>query len=148
MKIGELAKAGGVLVQTVRYYERYGLLRPPIRTAAQYRIYGDKDLQRLRFILHAKTLGFTLNEIKQVIRLSERQVCPCGEVFKFAEERLSNLQWQIKQLTKFRDHLADAVKRWKKSPGEPPKGDAICVLIEQTMVNPNGSAEKRNEQSR
>jgi DNA-binding transcriptional MerR regulator len=72
MKIGELAKAGGVLVQTVRYYERYGLLRPPERTAAQYRIYSDKDLQRLRFILHAKTLAFTLNEIKQVIRLSER----------------------------------------------------------------------------
>jgi hypothetical protein len=69
-------------------------------------------------------------------------------VFKFAEERLSNLQRQIEQLTKFRDHLADAVKRWKKSPGEPPKGDAICVLIEQTMVNPNGSAEKRNKQSR
>src|SRR5215470_15566683 len=49
------------------------------------------------------------------------------------EARLENLQRQIEQLTKFRDHLANAVKRWKNAPGEAPKGDAICVLIEQTI---------------
>ena len=146
MKIGEFAQAGGVSVQTIRYYERYGLLKPPDRTTAQYRIYSNKDLQRLRFILHAKTLGFTLNEIKQVLQLSERRVCPCGEVFKFAEERLSDLQLEIERLTKFRDHLADAVKRWKKS-GEAPKPDSICVLIEQTMVNPNGLAERSRKKT-
>src|SRR5215469_5811414 len=118
-----MPQAGGVSVQTIRYYERYGLLRPPDRTAARYRIYNDKDLQRLRFILHAKTLGFTLDEINRVLQLSQRQVCPCGEVLRMAEARLENLQRQIEQLTKFRDHLANAVKRWKNSPGEPPKGD-------------------------
>jgi len=145
MKIGELATAGGVSVQTVRYYERHGLLKPPDRTATQYRIYRDKDLQRLCFILHAKTLGFTLDEINRILELSRRRVCPCGEVLKMGEERLADVQRQIEQLTKFRDQLGRAVKHWKKSPSAAPKGDAICVLIEQTMAESKGSPERRNK---
>jgi DNA-binding transcriptional MerR regulator len=88
----------------------------------------------LRFILHAKTLGFTLDEIKHILQLSERRTCPCGEVLKIGEERLAELQTQIEQLTKFRNQLARAVSRWKKGPREAPSGDAICILIERTMA--------------
>jgi len=135
MHIGELAKRGGVTVQTVRYYERYGLLQQPERKPSRYRIYGDRDVHRLRFILQAKKLGFTLDQIKHFLQLRERRACPCGEVRKIGEERLAELQSQIEQLTKFRDQLASAVAQWKKCPDEVPSGDAICVLIERTMTS-------------
>ena len=148
MHTGGLAKQGGVSVQTVRYYERYGLLQEPERKPSRYRIYRDRDVHRLRFILQAKTLGFTLEEIKHILHLSERRTCPCGEVLKIGEERLAELQSQIEQLTKFRNQLARAVTQWKKCPEEAPAGDAICVLIERTMAGSSGpvsdSEERRN----
>src|SRR5439155_23197063 len=139
MHIGDLAKQGGVSVQTVRYYERYGLLQEPERKPSRYRIYRDKDVHRLRFILQAKMLGFTLDEIKHILHLSERRTSPCGEVLRIGEERLTELQSQIEQLTKFRNQLARAVTQWKKCPEEAPAGDAICILIERTMAGSGGS---------
>ena len=136
MRIGELARSAGASVQTVRYYERYGLLREPERTASRYRGYGEGDLFQLRFILKAKTLGFTLHEIKRVLELRQKQSCPCGEVLQFAEERLQRVQAEIEKLSKFRDRLHGAVKRWRKSSRPKLRGDAICVLIEQTMTHP------------
>lgn len=133
MQIGELAKRSGVSVQTVRYYERYGLLRKPERKPSRYRVFGDRDVHHLRFILHSKTLGFTLDEIKHILHLREKQACPCGEVLRIGEERLTELEAQIEELTNFRNQLARAVKDWKKCPGKAPSGDAICVLIERTM---------------
>ena len=85
MQIGSLAKANGVSVQTVRYYERYGLLPKPQRKASSYRIYTDEHVRRLQFVLQAKTLGFTLDEIKEIISLSQRHECPCGRVVRIAE---------------------------------------------------------------
>lgn len=135
MHIGELARRGGVSVQTVRYYERYGLLQPPPRKPSRYRIYGNGDIHRLRFILQAKTLGFTLDEIRHILELSQRRACPCGEVRKIGEQRLTELEGQIQQLTKFRDQLARAVTEWKTCPKQSPTGGALCVLIERTMAD-------------
>jgi len=133
MQIGDLAKRGGVSVQTVRYYERYGLLDKPERKPSRYRIYGEEDVKRLRFILHSKTLGFTLDEIKQILALRKKQSCPCGEVRRIGEERLKELENQIQQLTAFHHELARAVQQWQQVPDEAPAGDAICILIERTM---------------
>ncbi|SRR5207249_932506 len=132
MKIGELATSAGVSVQAVRYYERYGLLRKPERTPSRYRVYRDRDLFQLRFILKAKTLGFTLDEIKRVLELRQKQTCPCGEVLRFAEERLHRVEAEIDKLSKFRNRLRGAVKQWRNSPKSKLPGDAICVLIEAT----------------
>src|SRR5437870_656713 len=98
MQIGSLAKASGVSVQTVRYYERYGLLPKAKRRPSLYRVYTDEHLHRLRFILHAKNLGFTLDEIKEILDLSQRQQCPCGRVLHMAEQRLAAVSRQIEQL--------------------------------------------------
>ena len=148
MQIGELAQRAGVSVQTVRYYERCGLLRKPERKPSLYRVYSDADVRRLQFILHAKALGFTLDEIKQILDLSKRRACPCGEVLRIGQERLADLNAQIEQLARFRNQLADAVKDWQKCPQEAPSGDAICVLIERTMVESSNqksnSIERRN----
>jgi DNA-binding transcriptional MerR regulator len=71
--IGQLAKRGGVGIDTVRYYERSGLLTPRTRLASGYRRYGDTELARLRFIRRAQGLGFTLKEIKQLLALSAQR---------------------------------------------------------------------------
>jgi len=134
MQIGELAKRGGVSIQTVRYYERYGLLPKPERKPSRYRIYGESDIQRLQFVLHAKALGFTLDEIRHILELRRRQVCPCGEVRRLGEERLVQLDAQITELNRFRNKLARAVSQWQKCPGAAPAGDAICVLIERSLM--------------
>lgn len=136
MKIGELAKTAGISVQTIRYYEQCGLMRKPERKPSRYRVYGENDVFRLRFILKAKTLGFTLDEIKHVLELSEKQACPCGDVQRLAEERLARVEAEIHELSKFRDGLARAIKRWQKSSEPALPGNGICVLIEQTMTDP------------
>ena len=120
-------------MQTVRYYERSGLLNKPERKSSLYRVYSEDDVQRLHFILHAKALGFTLDEIKHILDLRKKQACPCGEVRRLGEERLEEVEGQIRQLTAFRDELARAIKQWKQIPDQAPTGDAICVLIERTM---------------
>ena len=143
MHIGELAQKEGVSVQTVRYYERYGLLRKPERNPSRYRVYGERDVQMLRFILYAKTLGFSLDEIKNILRLREQKECPCGEVLKIADRRLHELVEQIAQLEKFHAELARPLKAWKMGPQQAPSGDAICVLIERTMRESERSSNPR-----
>src|SRR5713226_1238006 len=137
MQIGELAKRSGVTVQTVRFYERLKLLPEPQRKDSGYRVYSEHDLKRLRFVRQGKSLGFSLDEIRDILRMRERGHCPCGEVVSIAERHLRSVEQQITQLSKFRDGLSQAVKQWKKSGKKSGKqtisADAICVLIERTL---------------
>jgi len=133
MKIGELAKQVGVNVQTVRFYERRELLPEPMRKESGYRTYGPDDLRRLRFIRHAKTLGFTLTEIATILRMREKGKCPCGEVTKIGQKHLRDLAQQIGRLHRFQAELSRAVKTWKRLGEQRVSADAICVLIERTM---------------
>jgi len=133
MQIGELAKRSGVTVQTVRFYERLKLLPEPQRKDSGYRVYSATELNRLRFIRQGKSLGFSLDEIRNILRMRERGHCPCGEVLSIAERHLRSVEQQITQLSKFRDGLSQAVKQWKKSEKQTISADAICVLIERTL---------------
>lgn len=133
MQIGELAKQGGVSVQTVRFYERRGILPNPLRKESGYRIYGDLDLKRLAFIRQAKALGFSLKEIQEILRMRERGECPCVDVTKIAEKHLRQVGLQIKQLRRFYVELSRWVKTWRRLGKQSISGDAICVLIERTM---------------
>src|SRR2546430_15399315 len=88
MQIGELAKRSAVTVQTVRFYERLRLLPEPQRKDSGYRVYSGPDLKRLLFVRQAKSLGFSLDEIREILRMRERGHCPCGEVITIAERHL------------------------------------------------------------
>jgi DNA-binding transcriptional MerR regulator len=133
MQIGELAKQSGVTIQTVRFYERLKLLPEPQRKDSGYRVYSEPDFKRLLFVRQAKSFGFSLQEIRDILRTRERGHCPCGEVIGIAERHLRSVEQQITQLSKFRDGLNRAVKRWKKSGKQTISADAICVLIEQSL---------------
>ena len=86
--IGKLAKASGVPVSTVRYYEQRGLLQPVARTKSSYRVYGSKSLEQLRFMRAAQASGFTLENISKLIEIREGALDPCAEVKQILERRL------------------------------------------------------------
>ena len=104
-KIGFAAKAAGVTVETVRYYEREGLLGTARRTDAGYRLYSDADVARLQFIRKAKALGFTLNDIAELLQLQDGGGTK-QQVRERVQHRLADLSEKISQLTAIRDALA------------------------------------------
>ena len=105
--IGSLAKRAGVGIDTVRYYERAGLLTPKVRLASGYRRYGDLELARLRFIRRAQTLGFTLKEVRELLTLSARR--DVARVKRSAQAKLADVEKRIAALQKVRDGLASLV---------------------------------------
>ncbi len=98
MTIGQLTKASGARRETVRYYEEIGLLETPSKNSSGYRIYSTSAIDRLMFIRRAKELGFTLNEIRTLIKLSTGEINRCSEVQEFVTDKVSRIRGQIKHL--------------------------------------------------
>lgn len=109
MKIGELGTATDTKVETIRYYERIGLLPPPARTAANYRRYTTGHQQRLNFIRHARSLGFEIAEIRSLLDLAGEPTRDCREADRIATEHLHTVEEKIRRLTALRDELARIV---------------------------------------
>ena len=105
MKIGELARKAGSNSETVRYYERIGLLPRPGRTDSNYRDYSQEDVERLTFIRHARGLGFELVDIRSLIDLAEHPERGCGEADAIASRHLEAVEAKIAQLKKLRSEL-------------------------------------------
>lgn len=112
IQIGELARRSGCNVETVRYYERIGLLPTPARTAG-YRWYETADVRRLKFARHARELGFMLEEVKTLMALSTHDVrSTCAEVRQLAASHLALVRAKIVDLQIIEGVLADAVQRY------------------------------------
>lgn len=109
MQIGQLAMQAGVAIDTVRYYERQGLLPPPERRASGYRQYGEQDIARLRFIRRAKELGFSLQEIQDLLRLSGNPQAKRADVRALAQQRLMDIEHKLRELEAMRATLAHLV---------------------------------------
>ena len=105
MMIGELASRAGVNVQTVRYYERRGLLCQPERTTSGYRQYGPDVLERLRFIKGAQELGFTLEEIEDLLDLRVDDPASCSVVAERARAKLADVRRKIRELQRMESVL-------------------------------------------
>lgn len=108
MTIGAFAKAGGVGVETVRFYERERLLPRPERTKSNYRLYSREDLRRLRFIRHAAELGFTLPEVGRMLALNANPAADAGDFHALALEKIRWIDGKIARLTEMRDILSKA----------------------------------------
>ena len=106
MTIGRIAHAAGTGIETIRYYEREGLIEKPARTASGYRHYRPDVVARLRFIRQAKDLGFSLREIKELLSLRMRARESCGEVKARAEHKIADIERRVAQLTRMRQALA------------------------------------------
>ncbi|MEE8577760.1 MAG: MerR family transcriptional regulator, partial [candidate division Zixibacteria bacterium] len=92
LTIGRLASAAAINVETIRYYERRGLIEQPAKPRVGYRLYDNETLQRLLFIKRAKTLGFSLDEIENLLTLSEGQ---CADVQTLAEQKLDRIKAKV-----------------------------------------------------
>lgn len=105
LTIGQVAKAADVNSQTVRYYERRGLFPTPTRTAAGYRQYADEAVARLRFIKHAQDLGFSLNEIQDLLGLRVRHGAACDAVERRTRKKIEVVQQRIRDLQRMKRTL-------------------------------------------
>lgn len=105
MKIGEASAASGCHIETIRYYERIGLLARPIRTSGGYRAYQPEEVQRLRFITRGRELGFSLEEIRSLLALADDAALTCGEVDHLARHHLAEIRERIRELTRMAKEL-------------------------------------------
>lgn len=130
-KIGEVAKLSGVGIETLRFYEKSGLLERPSRTASGYRMYDDSILDRLAFIKKAQVLGFSLDEIRELIVHKRKGENPCSHVRAKVKDRLADLDEKIRTMTQYRDELAAELKQWEKK--RESEGH-VCGLIEGSHI--------------
>src|SRR5215472_6123307 len=109
--IGALAKHTGTNIETIRYYERIGLLAAPARSSGGYRLYGTGHLKRLTFIRRARTLGFSIGEVRTLLRLADERKRPCAEVRVVAEAHLKDVRAKIVDLRRMERVLKVTVAR-------------------------------------
>jgi MerR family copper efflux transcriptional regulator len=139
--IGKAAKDAGVSVQAVRYYERLGLLPTAHRTPSGYRVYGSDSVNRLRFIKQGQALGFSLDEIREILRLRYEGRSPCECVRSLLQDKLKKIENDIRQLVRFRHDLRKTLRRSKNLPHLPHKASSICPLIQIEPKAKKGDAE-------
>lgn len=111
MKIGELSRATGTNIETIRYYERIGLLPEPARTADNYRSYGEAHRTRLAFVRHSRELGFTIEEVRSLLDLADHPERECSEANLIATRHLAQVEEKIGQLVTLRDELSRIIGR-------------------------------------
>ena len=109
--IGALSKQTGTNIETIRYYERVGLLPAPGRTAGGYRLYGPDHLKRLTFIRRARALGFSLAEVRRLLTLSDQRRRPCADVRVVAAAHLEDVKGKIADLRQMERVLKETVAR-------------------------------------
>ncbi len=115
MTIGMLSQKSETDAQTIRYYERLGLMSKPERTEANYRIYDEDAVLRLHFIKRAKEIGFSLNDIGVLLGMVDGKVRRCDHVKEFAETRLDKIRSQIKNLKSMERTLSNLVAQCQNS---------------------------------
>lgn len=131
--IGELAKQLSINPKTIRYYEDIKLLPRPDRGSNNYRVYSKDTLNRLHFIKKAKSLGFTLKEIRKVLSISDSGNDPCEHIEELLKVRIVDLEKKLKELKELRTKLKKLEKEWSgmQIPEECNTGDLICPKIEK-----------------
>lgn len=128
MRIGELGRRAGVTPDTIRYYERLGLLPAPRRTRGDYRDYGPEVLVELQFIRKAQLLGLRLSDIREILEISSGGKPPCDHVRATLTRRLAEVEERLGELRELRTTLRNAVRRLKRAPKR--KAGCRCAVIE------------------
>lgn len=135
LRIGEVANGAGVNIQTLRYYERRGLLEAPERSASGYREYPTETVRLIRFIKRAQDLGFTLTEIVELIALRDAKGRKRSEVRARAEAKLRDIDGKVAQLQAMRSALHTLVESCACRNGRP-----ICPILEELDAAPDPAA--------
>ena len=128
MRIGELAKTTGIGIDAIRFYERHGLLPEPKRRESGYRTYAVDDVHLLQFIARAKQLGFSLQEIRELLELSNARDTDVASVKAATEKKLQDVERRLAEMTRIRDGLRTLIERCPGhgSPEDCPILGALC----------------------
>jgi len=110
VKISEASQASGCHLETIRYYERIGLMPSPTRTGSGYRSYSEQDVERLRFITRGRDLGFSLDEIRSLMRLDQDGDLACEDVTRLAQQHLIDVQERIRDLQRVARELERTIR--------------------------------------
>jgi len=146
-QIGEVSKASGTPIPTIRYYEGLGLLEKPARSDGGFRLYSETDVQKLRFIRKAQNLGFSLKEIKTVMRESQKGLGSCCDhVQGLIKSKLSELDLKLLELKAMRSDLQAMLKQWIPVQEAKKKGFIICPQIESQRGSKRGG--KRHDKKK
>ena len=109
LSVGDLAKATGTKIETIRWYEKVGILPAPARTAGNYRAYGQDHLSRLSFVRRGRGLGFTLDGVRALLALADQRDRDCGEVDTIARQHLADVERKIADLTALAAELRSVI---------------------------------------
>lgn len=130
LRVGELAAEVGLTADTVRYYEKAGLLESPPRTPAGYRLYDEGAVDRLRFIQGAQRLGLRLDDIKNLLAVRDTGRCPCEPAEALLSRRLIEVEGEIARLTHLRDEMAAMLAALPNADCPPPTPGTWCPPTE------------------
>lgn len=135
LKIGELAKQTGLAVGTLRYYSDLGLLLPVHKGDNGYRYYSEDASSQVQFIKKAQAIGFTLEEIKQILDVRDRGEKPCSLVQSLLDNKIEQLEIQIKKMTLFRGELEEYRANWTNNPDIKSDSQEVCPLISRVSIH-------------
>ena len=133
--VGAAAKAVGVSAKAIRIWEAKGLLPPAGRTEAGYRVFTDGDIEILRFIIRAKTLGLTLPEVKSILDLHRQGTAPCEQVTALLDAHISDIDRAIAELRALRTTLSAALQSARHDQHRG-RAATVCRIIESSSDNP------------
>ena len=134
--IGQLARQAGVSTDTIRYYERIGLMPRPNRSPSGYRLYLPSAVSRIQFIQKSQAIGFSLEDIQRILNVRGKGDLPCDSVIRLAEERLADVERQLRLLGDLREGLRKNLNRWKrKSNNTDCVASQFCNLIEEIEID-------------
>ena len=136
--IGDLARRTGTKIETIRYYERIGLLPVPARTAGNYPLYALKHLERLSFIRRGRDLGFSLDEVRALLGLSDDRTQSCAEVDGIARHHLMEVERKISDLTALRTELKQLIDQCRHGTV------AECRILDALAPHPPLAKEAEN----
>ena len=139
--IGAASRQSGCTIETIRYYERIGLIPKPPRNASRYRIYGAADVRRLVFVRRARELGFTLDEIRYLLRLAAGVADPCAAVHEVAVGHLRDVRAKIADLRHMERLLAKVVRQCER--GE----QAGCPMIDALSSDLGAVSDRRRDRA-
>lgn len=133
MNVIDLARKSEMTTHVVRYYARIGLLKPGRNPHNGYKVFRRSDVTRLRFIRQAQSLGFTLEEIAQILHDSEHGKSPCPRVRDILRRRIAENHQKLLELTRLQQRMEEALRQWEGMPDGSPSGESVCHLIESAQ---------------
>ena len=134
MTVDDLAKRVGVAPHVVRYYTQRGLLHPTRNARNRYREYAESDLYRLQFICRAKMVGFTLSDIKLILRDADGGLAPCPQVRSLVQLRAKENDQRLADAERLQRRIREAVATWATIPDQPPDHQSLCRLIDAVAL--------------